>query len=109
MLFGFVAATVAGFMATAVPSWTGSRGFAGPLLILLGHTGSPLHAPPPIAWAYGMLILAAIVRVFGPALFPAAYRTSILLAMLLWVGAFLLFAIVYTPILVRPRAVGTPG
>src|SRR5688572_14720306 len=29
MLFGFVAAAVAGFLLTAVPSWTGARGFAG--------------------------------------------------------------------------------
>lgn len=35
MLFGFVAAAIAGFMLTAVPSWTGSRGFAGTPLLLL--------------------------------------------------------------------------
>jgi len=35
MLFGFVGAAVAGFLLTAVPSWTGSRGFAGPPLVLL--------------------------------------------------------------------------
>ena len=35
MLFGFVTAAVAGFMLTAVPSWTGSRGFGGPPLIAL--------------------------------------------------------------------------
>src|SRR5581483_7960208 len=36
MVFGFVAAAIAGFLLTAVPSWTGQRGFAGaPLLILL--------------------------------------------------------------------------
>ncbi len=37
MLFGFVAAAIAGFMLTAVPSWTGQRGYAGaPLLLLVG-------------------------------------------------------------------------
>jgi uncharacterized protein involved in response to NO len=36
MVFGFVAAAIAGFLLTAVPSWTGQRGFAGaPLLILV--------------------------------------------------------------------------
>ncbi len=35
MLFGFVAAAIAGFMLTAVPSWTGSRGFGGRPLVLL--------------------------------------------------------------------------
>jgi uncharacterized protein involved in response to NO len=36
MVFGFVVIAIAGFLLTAVPSWTGHRGFAGtPLLILL--------------------------------------------------------------------------
>jgi uncharacterized protein involved in response to NO len=37
MLFGFIAAAIAGFLLTAVPSWTGARGFAGwPLMVLAG-------------------------------------------------------------------------
>ena len=42
MLFGFVAAAIAGFLLTAVPSWTGTRGFAGrplKLLVLLWFAG----------------------------------------------------------------------
>ena len=35
MVFGFVMAAIAGFLLTAVPSWTGSRGFAGKPLMLL--------------------------------------------------------------------------
>jgi uncharacterized protein involved in response to NO len=35
MIFGFIAAAIAGFMLTAVPSWTGERGFAGRPLIVL--------------------------------------------------------------------------
>jgi uncharacterized protein involved in response to NO len=35
MLFGFVGAAIAGFLLTAVPSWTGARGFAGWPLIAL--------------------------------------------------------------------------
>ena len=35
MVFGFVAAAIAGFMLTAVPSWTGERGFAGWSLVVL--------------------------------------------------------------------------
>jgi uncharacterized protein involved in response to NO len=35
MLFGFVGAAIAGFLLTAVPSWTGSRGFAGRPLVFL--------------------------------------------------------------------------
>lgn len=35
MLFGFIACAIAGFMLTAVPSWTGQKGFAGPPLMVL--------------------------------------------------------------------------
>src|SRR5215470_15530268 len=35
MLFGFIGAAIAGFLLTAVPSWTGERGFAGRPLIAL--------------------------------------------------------------------------
>jgi uncharacterized protein involved in response to NO len=35
MLFGFIGAAVAGFLLTAVPSWTGARGFAGWPLVTL--------------------------------------------------------------------------
>ncbi len=37
MLFGFISAAIAGFLLTAVPSWTGERGFGGlPLIVLTG-------------------------------------------------------------------------
>ena len=35
MLFGFTCAAIAGFLLTAVPSWTGRQGFAGGPLVLL--------------------------------------------------------------------------
>jgi len=35
MVFGFAAAAIAGFLLTAVPSWTGRKGFAGWPLVLL--------------------------------------------------------------------------
>ncbi|NCF81076.1 MAG: NnrS family protein, partial [Proteobacteria bacterium] len=35
MIFGFIAAALAGFLLTAVASWTGQRGFAGPPLMVL--------------------------------------------------------------------------
>lgn len=35
MLFGFISVAIAGFMLTAVPSWTGQKGFAGAPLIAL--------------------------------------------------------------------------
>ncbi len=75
----------------------------------LGHTGRSLRAPRPVAWAYGMLLLCATVRVLGPAFLPWGYTTQIVIAMTLWIGAFLLFTIVYAPILIQPRVDGKPG
>ncbi len=49
MLYGFVAAAIAGFLLTAVPSWTGARGFAGtPLYVLVA------------AWAAGRIAMATV-------------------------------------------------
>ncbi len=75
----------------------------------LGHTGRPLVAPAPVAWAYGLVSVAALVRVFVPIAAPAWYLDAILASGALWVLAFLLFLAVYVPILTRPRADGQPG
>jgi len=49
MLYGFVTAAIAGFLLTAVPSWTGARGFAGtPLRMLVA------------AWLVGRIAMATI-------------------------------------------------
>lgn len=75
----------------------------------LGHTGRALKVSKRIAWAYGLTLLAGVTRVFGPAVLPLDYLTTVALASALWLSAFLLFLIVYVPILVRPRADGKPG
>ena len=48
MLFGFIVSAVAGFMLTAVPSWTGRKGFAGRPLILLA-----------LLWLGGRMLIAS--------------------------------------------------
>jgi uncharacterized protein involved in response to NO len=75
----------------------------------LGHTGRPLVVAKPIAWGYGLLVAAAAVRVFGPAVLPLDYAHIIVYAGILWVAAFLLYAWIYTPILLCPRADGKAG
>ena len=75
----------------------------------LGHTGRPLEAAPATTVAYVSLVLAIAVRVFGPALLPLSYTTILLTAGSLWVLAFLLFVIVYAPILLGPRVDGKSG
>jgi uncharacterized protein involved in response to NO len=75
----------------------------------LGHTGRPLAVGRSIVLSYILLIGAATVRVFGPALLPLAYHWTVGIASLLWIAAFLIFAVMYTPILIGPRADGKPG
>ena len=75
----------------------------------LGHTGRPLQVAPAIVWSYGLLIAAGILRVFGPAVLPAAYPATVTLASIAWTAAFLLFVYVYTPVLLLPRVDGRPG
>jgi len=75
----------------------------------LGHTGRPLVVARAIAAAYALLLGAALVRVFGPALAPASYPVTIEVAALLWLAAWAIYVVVYAPILTRVRADGKPG
>jgi uncharacterized protein involved in response to NO len=75
----------------------------------LGHTGRPLHVSRLISCAYIVLSLAAVVRVFAPPLAPGAYQWSVVAAGMLWICAFAIFMMVYTPILLRPRVDGRQG
>ncbi len=87
--------------------------FAGMILAVmtraaLGHTGRPLIAAPLTVAAYLLITLSAIVRVVSP-VFAEDYLNSIAVSGTLWIAAFVLFLVVYTPILIAPRADGKPG
>jgi len=76
--------------------------------VALGHTGRPLQLPA-YAWLiYGAISLAAVCRV-GAALGWFDYRLGVMLAATGWCFAFGLFAVMYWPILSRPRLDGRPG
>jgi len=94
MLFGFIVAAIAGFLLTAVPSWTGARGFAGwPLRLLaalwvLGRIGvstSALWPPLPVA-VLDLAFLPALAACVLPPLARERNRNTPLLAVLaaLW-------------------------
>jgi len=68
----------------------------------LGHTGQPLTATPRICAIYSLINLAAFVRVAAPFL-SEHYVALLALSAVLWSGAFAGFAIVYAPLLLRPR------
>lgn len=65
MLFGFIVCAIAGFMLTAVPSWTGQRGFAGFPLVVLA-----------VAWVAARILIAT--SGVWPALLPTIVDLSFL-------------------------------
>ena len=68
----------------------------------LGHTGRPLIVTRPIAVAYLLIAIAALMRGFGLDVFPADYFLVIFIAGALWTAGFLIFVVTYTPILLGP-------
>lgn len=67
----------------------------------LGHTGRPKHADSMTVAIYMLVNLGAILRVFGP---TAGLPINLALAAAAagWSGAYLLFAAIYGPYLIRP-------
>ena len=67
----------------------------------LGHTGRPRHAGPLTVLIYMLVNLGALLRVFGP---MTDLPANIVLAVAAgsWSGAYLLFALVYGPFILRP-------
>jgi len=94
MLFGFIGAAIAGFLLTAVPSWTGERGFAGwPLMSLaaawvLGRLAVATASlwPLPAVAALDLLFFPGLMILVSRPLLRARNRNTPLLAVLaaLW-------------------------
>jgi uncharacterized protein involved in response to NO len=53
--------------------------------------------------------LAAVTRVLVPLVWSEGYRLALSASGALWSAAFLLYLLVYVPILSEPRADGKPG
>jgi uncharacterized protein involved in response to NO len=73
----------------------------------LGHTGRPLVVDRNVSIAYGLILGATLVRVFGSLALP--YEISVWVAGVLWLGSFVLLLARYLPILLLPRADRRPG
>jgi uncharacterized protein involved in response to NO len=67
----------------------------------LGHTGRPRHAGSLTVFIYILVTLGALLRVVGP---TTGLPTNLVLGLAAvgWSGAYLLFAVVYGPFLLRP-------
>lgn len=76
----------------------------------LGHTGRALVVARVMVAGYVALIAAGVVRVFiAPLMTGNAYFITIAASGLLWYAAFLLYLVVYAPILWSPRIDGKAG
>jgi uncharacterized protein involved in response to NO len=74
--------------------------------VSLGHTGRSVHQPPRLVWLLLLgMVLTATLRVFVPLADPTAYALWVTLSGLAWILSFALFAIVFIPMLVRPRPI----
>ncbi len=90
MLFGFVGAAIAGFMLTAVPSWTGCRGFAGLQLVvlaviwILGRAAFALagQLPPAMVAVAELAFLPALLLLVAPPVLRSGNRNLPLLLVL---------------------------
>lgn len=76
--------------------------------VALGHTGRPLRLPPFVVWLYVAMLLAACGRLLA-ALTWIDYTLGITLAAVGWIIAYGGFALIYWPMLSRPRPDGRPG
>ncbi|MEJ2508314.1 MAG: NnrS family protein [Gammaproteobacteria bacterium] len=77
--------------------------------VALGHTGRPMQAARTTTASFVLINFAALARVAMPAAAPTLYLDGIFIAGVLWIAAFILFLLIYTPYLIRPRADGRPG
>lgn len=68
----------------------------------LGHSGRPLIATKPTIMVYFLVIGSAVLRVFMP------FDWALPAAGLMWTAGWGLFAIIYWPVLARPRIDGLP-
>ena len=91
MLYGFAAAAIGGFLLTAVPSWTGGRGFAGlPLVVVTGLWLAArlllAFAPDALAWLAVLVELSylpGIAWLIAPPLLREHNRNTVMLGVLL--------------------------
>ena len=77
--------------------------------VTLGHTGRPLVCVPMTILSFYLMQIAALSRTFGIIILPDYYIPLLCLSAAAWMLAFVLYLIVYCPILSRPRLDGQPA
>ena len=78
--------------------------------VSLGHTGRDIHQPNKLLSAvFSLVMLAAMFRVFLPLVAGQYYLLAIQLSSLFWGLGFVLFLVLYVPLLVARRIDGAAG
>jgi uncharacterized protein involved in response to NO len=114
---GFVLLALAqiGFVSTSAGVHALAVGATGGLIIGMitrtarGHTGRPLQVSRPETLAYGLVLAAAVIRVFLPLVAPQWFVVTIAAAAVAWGAAFAIYLFIYTPWLMRTRVDGKDG
>jgi uncharacterized protein involved in response to NO len=74
-----------------------------------GHSGRPLQVGRAETAAYLLVHIGAAIRVFGPLAAPAHYGILLVAAAVAWSTAFLIYLIVYWPMLAWSHRDGSPA
>lgn len=78
--------------------------------VALGHTGRDVRKPSRwIGIAFAGLVVSVLFRAIVPMFAPQLYMSWMLTAAMLWILSFAVFVVIYTPILLKPRADGAFG
>ena len=56
-----------------------------------------------VTYMLALLMMGAVIRVFFPMLSPDNYLVWIISSQVIWLIAFIMFVLVYAPILIKPR------
>ena len=69
-----------------------------------GHSGRKMSEPPvALPWVFLPLIVGFVFRSLMPIVWPTTYTTWIVIAGVLWAMSFVLFIVIYAPVLTLPR------
>lgn len=77
--------------------------------VTMGHTGRAIYQGPNMTIAFAAIILAALVRSVGVAIFPQYLIESVNISGALWILAFAMYVGLFGKMLVIPRVDGHPG
>jgi len=77
--------------------------------VSLGHTGREMKLNHWMVLSFVLINVAAFIRVIMPMIMTDSYMQLIQVAGWLWVIAFVIYVVVYTPMWIRPRVDGRAG